>query len=190
MITQDHWLSGARRCPSPNFDARPDGEISLLVIHAISLPPGEFGGGLVDQLFCNSLDCSSAALADLAGVHVSAHLMIDRDGAVCQYVPFDRRAWHAGVSCWRGRAGCNDFAVGIELEGSDDTDFTDAQYDTLTAVAVELFGRYPQLDLGSVVGHVDIAPDRKTDPGPRFAWRRFLLALAARTGCGNAAVGG
>jgi AmpD protein len=177
----DAWLSGARRCPSPNCDERPADEISLLVIHGISLPPGRFGGGLVDALFTNTLDCSrTAKLADLAGVKVSAHLLIDRTGAISQYVPFDKRAWHAGESCWRGRINCNDFAVGIELEGTDHVAYAAAQYAVLVDVADALLARYPGLHLGSVVGHQDIAPGRKTDPGASFDWSGFLGALGSR----------
>jgi AmpD protein len=180
-IGADHWLSGARRRPSPNCDERPANEISLLVIHGISLPPGQFGDGLVDRLFCNTLDCSRAPqLAELAGVKVSAHLLIDRTGAISQYVAFDKRAWHAGESCWRGRVNCNDFAVGIELEGADDIAYAAAQYAVLVDVADALLVRYPGLHLGSVVGHQDIAPGRKTDPGASFDWSGFLAALGLR----------
>ena len=181
MVGPDHWLTGVRQCVSPNCDDRPAGEISLLVIHGISLPPGQFGDGLVDQLFSNTLDCSRMPqLADLEGVKVSAHLLIERAGAVNQYVPFDKRAWHAGTSCWRGRANCNDFAIGIELEGADDVPYEPAQYEVLVDVADALFVRYSSLRLGSVVGHQDIAPGRKSDPGASFDWSGFLAALNSR----------
>ncbi len=180
-VGSDHWLTDARRCLSPNCDDRPAGEISLLVIHGISLPPGQFGDGLVDQLFSNTLDCSRVPeLADLQGVKVSAHLLIDRAGAVNQYVPFDKRAWHAGASCWDGRLNCNDFAIGIELEGADDVPYEPVQYEVLVGVADALFVRYSSLRLGSVVGHQDIAPGRKSDPGTSFDWSGFLAALNSR----------
>ena len=180
-VGPDHWLTDVRRCPSPNYDDRPAGEISLLVIHGISLPPGQFGDGLVDQLFANTLDCSrDPELADLAGVKVSAHLLIDRAGAVNQYVSFDKRAWHAGASCWAGRVDCNDFAIGIELEGADEVAYEAAQYEVLVEVADALFMRYSGLQLGSVVGHQDIAPGRKSDPGTSFDWSGFLGALNSR----------
>lgn len=178
-VTKNHWLRGVRRCPSPNRDARPNGEISLLVIHSISLPPGVFGGGLVDALFCNELDCHAFGLDDLVDLKVSSHLLIDRSGAATQYVPFSHRAWHAGVSSWRGRSGCNDFAIGVELEGADHVPFTAEQYTALAGISTALFAAYPRLDLGAVVGHQDIAPERKTDPGPTFDWRSLLLALSA-----------
>ena len=160
--------------PSPNQNARPDPEdISLVVVHAISLPPGEFGTGAVTRFFCNTLDCSGdPRLADLEGVRVSAHLFVSRSASVTQFVPFDRRAWHAGVSLWRGRADCNDYSVGIELEGTDDTGYTSRQYAALGHILDALFARYPRLDRSAVVGHNEIAPQRKTDPGPHFDWRR------------------
>lgn len=180
-VGPDHWLSGAQRCLSANCDDRPADEIALLVVHGISLPPGQFGDGLVDQLFANTLDCSRVPqLADLEGVKVSAHLFIDRTGAINQYVPFDKRAWHAGTSCWRGRVNCNDFAVGIELEGTDDVPYEAAQYAVLVDVCDALFMRYPGLHLGSVVGHQDIAPGRKSDPGASFDWSGFLATLNSR----------
>ena len=165
--------------PSPNQNARPDPEdISLVVVHGISLPPGEFGTGAVERFFCNTLDCSGdRRLADLAGVRVSAHLFVSRRGALTQFVPFDRRAWHAGLSHWRGRTGCNDFAIGIELEGTDDSGYTNSQYAALGRILDALFACYPRLDRSTVVGHNEIAPERKTDPGPRFDWRRVQHGL-------------
>ena len=180
IVSPDHWLSAARRVPSGNQNARPDaGDVSLVVVHGISLPPGEFGRGLVEELFCNRLDCGAdPRLADLEGVRVSAHLFIDRDGTITQFVPFDRRAWHAGVSCHRGRANCNDFAIGIELEGADHVAYTEAQYVALGAVLEALGHRYPRLDPAAVVGHNEVAPGRKTDPGPAFDWQRVIRAVA------------
>jgi AmpD protein len=181
-VSITHWLDDARRVPSPNHDDRPSGcEVELLVIHGISLPPGEFGGDLVEQLFLNCLDCKrDSRLADLDGVRVSAHVFIDRGGVVTQFVPFQRRAWHAGASCHRGRNACNDFAVGVELEGADTVPYDDRQYAALTAVTAALMRRYPRLTLGSVVGHSDIAPLRKTDPGPAFDWPRLLSSVLSR----------
>jgi AmpD protein len=176
----DDWLTGARRAPSPNQDARPpDVPVDLLVIHNISLPPGEFGGDWVEDLFLNRLDpAAHPYFAGIAALRVSAHLLIRRDGALVQFVPLGRRAWHAGASCFAGREACNDFSIGIELEGSDETPFTDAQYARLAAVSREIVQRYPAIGAGRIVGHSDIAPGRKTDPGPHFDWQRFREALA------------
>lgn len=178
-VTDDHWLAGARRIESPNAGPRPDPEdISLVVVHGISLPPGEFGTGGVEALFTNSLTIDAhPAFADLDGVRVSAHLLISRRGRLTQFVPFDRRAWHAGVSSYRGRLGCNDFSVGIELEGTDSTPYTNTQYARLAAVVAALSARYPKLSLSAVVGHAEIAPGRKTDPGPAFDWARLIRDL-------------
>ncbi|MCC5886827.1 MAG: 1,6-anhydro-N-acetylmuramyl-L-alanine amidase AmpD [Gammaproteobacteria bacterium] len=175
----EQQLAGARRCASPNQDERPPGTVpELVVIHGISLPPGQFGTGLVDDLFCNRIDpVRNSALAELCEVRVSSHLLIDRAGAVTQYVPFDRRAWHAGISCWRGRERCNDFSIGIELEGTDLTPYTDAQYQSLTAVIRALWEAYPSLTSDALVGHCHIAPGRKTDPGPAFEWARLEQEL-------------
>ena len=180
IVSPDHWLTSARRVASPNENARPDpGDISLVVLHGISLPPGEFGRGLVEDLFRNRLDCAAdPRLADLDGVRVSAHLLIDREGTTTQFVPFDRRAWHAGASCWAGRRDCNDFAIGIELEGTDDVAYTESQYDVLEEVLNALARRYPRLDPAAIVGHNEIAPGRKTDPGPAFDWARVIRAAA------------
>ena len=173
IVSPDHWFTKVDRAPSPNHDLRPDPEdISLVVVHGISLPPGTFGTGAVERFFCNTLDCSGdPRLADLAGVRVSAHLFVSRQGAVTQFVPFDRRAWHAGVSRWRGRTNCNDFSIGIELEGTDDSGYTNRQYAVLARILDTLVARYPRLDRSALVGHNEIAPGRKTDPGPRFDWR-------------------
>lgn len=175
----DHWLDIARQLDSPNHDARPDpSDISLVVIHGISLPPGEFGGDGIDRLFTNTLDPEAHPyFATIAGLRVSTHLLIRRDGELVQYVPFDRRAWHAGASSYRGRAVCNDFAIGIELEGTDTTPYTDAQYAQLNEVLAALFAAYSGLEPARVAGHSDIAPGRKTDPGASFDWRRVAPVI-------------
>lgn len=174
MKIVEHWLDTARRLESPNQDARPDpADIGLVVVHGISLPPGEFGGAWIDRLFTNTLDPDAHPyFAGISHLRVSAHVLVRRDGELVQYVAFDRRAWHAGVSSYRGRAVCNDFAIGIELEGTDTTPYTDAQYDRLNEVLAALFAAYPGLGPGRVVGHGDIAPGRKTDPGGSFEWGR------------------
>lgn len=172
------WLDLAGMCagaawvPSPNHDERPaDARIELVVIHAISLPPGEFGGPYVTDLFLNRLDPQAHPyFREIEGLQVSSHFFIGRDGALIQYVPCELRAWHAGVSSWRGRERCNDFSIGIELEGSDDVPFEEPQYATLEALLAALRERYGALD---VAGHSDIAPGRKTDPGPFFDWARI-----------------
>ena len=168
-----------RRLPSANRSPRRDAaDISLLVIHTISLPPGRFGTGLVADLFLNRLDVSAdPSLADLEGVRVSAHVFIDRRGRAIQFVPFDQAAWHAGESAWRGREGCNAFAVGIELEGEEHRSCTKAQYRRLHAVLDALLARYPRLSRTGIVGHLEIAPGRKTDPGPAFDWAGVLGRL-------------
>jgi AmpD protein len=171
--------AGARQVPSPNADARPPGaEITLLVVHNISLPPGAFGGDDVLRLFTNTLDCAShPAYAPLRELRVSAHFFVRRTGEVVQFVPCGRRAWHAGASEWRGRARCNDFSIGVELEGTDTVPYADVQYRRLARLAVALRRRYAIAD---IVGHSDIAPARKTDPGPAFEWAR-LRALIGDT---------
>ena len=175
----EHRLVGAKFVESPNQDARPAGEISLIVVHGISLPPGEFAGDAVTELFTNRLD-ATGALADLEGVRVSSHLYIRRDGSLIQYVPFDRRAWHAGESAWLGRHACNDFAVGIELEGTDQSGYTDVQYSVLVYACVMLIKRY---GITQLAGHCHIAPGRKTDPGPAFDWWRLKRSLAGALTC-------
>ena len=166
------WLEGLRRIDSPNHDPRPDGEpITLIVVHAISLPPTEFGGQAIIDLFTNCLDTSTHPyFAQLDGVRVSAHFLLRRDGEMIQFVSCEQRAWHAGQSCWQGRTRCNDFSVGVELEGCDDRSFEDAQYRQLLALLRVLRANYP---IDAVVGHSDIAPGRKTDPGPCFDWQRL-----------------
>jgi len=164
---------------SPHFDERPPGEkVSLIVIHNISLPPGEYGGDWIDDLFMGTLDTKAHPyFATLEGVRVSSHFLIRRDGTLVQYVPCDKRAWHAGASSWKGRERCNDFSIGIELEGSDDVPFAEPQYATLAELTQSLFKRYGILE---IVGHSDIAPGRKTDPGPWFDWDRLRHSLRAR----------
>lgn len=169
------WLTDAVQRPSPHADERPDPhDISLLVVHGISLPAGEFGGPYVDDLFMGALDPHAHPdFAPLAGLRVSAHCFIRRDGELVQYVPFHRRAWHAGRSHYCGRRRCNDFSIGIELEGTDHTPYTEAQYQRLADVAALLIQHYPALTRHRIVGHQHIAPVRKTDPGPAFEWAHF-----------------
>jgi len=170
-------LKPDRLVDSPNQDERPPGtEISLLVVHSISLPPGEFGGDAIERLFTNRLDpAAHPYFREIAGLRVSSHFLIRRDGELVQFVPPERRAWHAGVSSWRGRERCNDFSIGVELEGSDEGDFTDAQYLRLIELVQSLKAALPLRDIAA---HSDVAPGRKTDPGPRFDWPRLLKALA------------
>ncbi len=172
-------LDAARQCPSPNCDERPAGcTVDLVVIHGISLPPGEFGGPHIDALFTNRLDPEAHPyFAGIAGMKVSSHLLIRRDGEVVQYVPFHRRAWHAGESHFGGRTACNDFSIGIELEGTDETPYAEAQYACLPRVLAALMRAYPAVTPERVVGHCDIAPGRKTDPGPAFDWARLRAGL-------------
>jgi AmpD protein len=177
------WLPAVRLLPSAHCNERPDGSvIDLLVIHNISLPPGHFGGDFVDRLFCGELDCSEdPAFESLHGLHVSAHFFINREGVVTQYVPTTARAWHAGVSQWNGRKNCNDFSIGIELEGTDTLPYTNAQYATLSGLTAVLQQQYPAITVERIVGHSDIAPERKTDPGSAFDWTRFRASLRANT---------
>lgn len=180
-VTQDHWLDGAEQLPTRHCDARPrPDDVSLVVIHGISLPPGQFGTGLVQLFFRGMLDVRRhPALADLQGVRVSSHLFVARCGAVAQFVPFDRRAWHAGVSSYCGRANCNDYSIGIELEGTDELPYASAQYARLAEILEALLRRYATLAPERIVGHADIAPGRKTDPGPCFDWPRLRRSLVA-----------
>ena len=165
-------LLGARQVESPNCDDRPPGQApELLVVHGISLPPGEFGGPWIDALFTSTLPPDEHPyFATIAGLRVSAHVLVRRDGSAVQYVPLHRRAWHAGTSRWRGRERCNDFSIGIELEGTDASPYEPAQYDTLARIAAELCRAYPALSPDAVVGHSDVAPGRKSDPGIAFDW--------------------
>src|SRR5690554_5620517 len=175
----DGWVSSARRVPSPNCEPRPAGmQPELVVIHNISLPPGEFGGPAIEQLFTNTLDWEAHPYyRSIRGLRVSAHFLLRRDGELLQFVSTEQRAWHAGASCWEGRDNCNDFSIGIELEGTDTDPYTDAQYEGLQALLRLLRRRYPQLGPHALAGHADIAPGRKTDPGPAFDWSRLQGVL-------------
>ncbi len=177
-------LEQARYCESPNHDARPDGrDPDLLVVHGISLPPGQFGGPEVEALFTNRLDWDAHPyFAEIRGLEVSAHLFIRRDGSVTQFVPFGRRAWHAGESCYRDRRCCNDFSIGIELEGEDQTPYDERQYAALEGVIRAICRAYPGITPREIAGHCDIAPGRKTDPGPAFDWLRLYDGLGHQEG--------
>lgn len=178
MEIKEGWVSTAQQMPSDNFDERPDAEISLIVIHCISLPAGHYGNRFVSELFTNQLDVNCHPdFADLKNLHVASHLFIRRDGTMLQFVPFDKRAWHAGESLFEGRTGCNDFSVGIELEGVDTEPFTRAQYERLVPVC-ELLALAYDIPMRNVVGHSDIAPGRKTDPGVEFDWQRLRAGLS------------
>ncbi len=172
-------LSGAREVCSPNCDERPDGIVpELIVIHGISLPPGRYGGPWIDRLFTNGLPADQDPFfATIQDLRASSHVLIARDGGLTQYVPFGMRAWHAGRSYWRGRDGCNDFSIGIELEGSDFEPYEDRQYAALARLLADLQRAYPSLAEGWIAGHSDIAPGRKTDPGPYFDWQRLEREL-------------
>ncbi|SOY51173.1 1,6-anhydro-N-acetylmuramyl-L-alanine amidase AmpD [Cupriavidus taiwanensis] len=177
----DGWVPAARRVPSPNFDARPDGmPVDLVVLHNISLPPGQFGSGDIEAFFQNRLDPNKHPFfATIHQVQVSAHFLVTRTGELVQFVPCTQRAWHAGQSDFFGRARCNDFSIGIEIEGSDDLPFTAAQYDTVAALVPALMAAYP---VRAIAGHSDIAPGRKTDPGPHFDWARFARQAGVAPG--------
>jgi AmpD protein len=182
VVGDDGWVRTAQVLPSPNFEARPALAVpTLIVIHNISLPPGQFGGSAIADLFLNRLDCDAHPYYDahLRGLRVSSHFVIGRDGALEQFVSCDQRAWHAGISSFFGRERCNDFSIGIELEGADAHRFESAQYETLAALVAALVARYP---IDALAGHSDIAPGRKTDPGPHFDWDRLQrdTALADR----------
>ena len=170
-----HLISEAIYKPSPNCDARPQGYVpELIVIHGISLPPGEYCGGYVQQFFSNTLDRTAHPyFAEIASLKVSSHLLIERDGALTQFVPFNQRAWHAGNSCHQGREACNDFSIGIELEGTDDDEYSQQQYLLLKELITCLQQTYKTLLANEVVGHSDIAHGRKTDPGSHFDWTRI-----------------
>lgn len=172
-------LAGVRQVLSPHFNGRPGHCVpDLVVVHNISLPPGEFGGPWIDRLFTGNLPPDAHPFfRDIAGNPVSAHILIRRDGRIVQYVPFHERAWHAGRSSYEGREQCNDFSIGIELEGTDVVPFTDAQYEQLTALVQCLLQTYPTLSAARITGHSDIAPGRKTDPGPAFDWERLRSRL-------------
>ena len=178
------WVEGVEHCPSDNCNERPGGEISLLVIHNISLPPGQFGTGQVQRFFQNRLEVDAHPFfQEIAGLKVSAHFLVERDGRITQFVACHGRAWHAGVSQFQGREGCNDYSIGIELEGTDFEPFDDRQYRALTQLSRLLLQAYPAIGRERICGHSDIAPGRKTDPGPAFDWSRFLASLEP---CGRA----
>jgi len=174
-------IKEARQHLSPNCDSRPDeSDISLIVIHGISLPPGKFGKDYIDQLFCNQLNPDEHPyFKDISDLKVSSHLLIRRDGEVVQYVPFQKRAWHAGVSCYEERDCCNDYSIGIEMEGEDETPYTDIQYQVLATIIKDLIKSYPELNEQTITGHSDIAPGRKTDPGEAFDWGILRKLLSA-----------
>jgi len=176
-LAPDGWLAPCRRLESPNQDERPAGEaVTLLVVHSISLPPGEYGGDAIERLFTNRLDAAAHPYFDtIAELEVSAHFLVRRDGELVQFVPTTRRAWHAGASSWRGRSRCNDFSIGVELEGTDSGPFEASQYERLAALIGALRARHPLRELAA---HSDIAPGRKSDPGPGFDWPRLLGALS------------
>ena len=178
MTIAEGWIASARKVPSPNFNKRPiHNSIKLLVIHSISLPPGEYGGSYIDELFLNCLNPKDDPyFSDIANLQVSSHLLIDRKGHITQYVSLDDRAWHAGASCYQGEEDCNDFSIGIELEGTDTDCYTEEQYNILAEVAKTLITSYPML-AGNITGHEDIAPGRKTDPGEFFDWDHFHRLL-------------
>ena len=179
VVDQQGWLEGVTRKPSSNCNERPEqAEVSLLVVHNISLPPGQFGGTHICDFFTNGLDvCAHPYFSEIADMRVSAHLLIDREGELVQFVSFKDRAWHAGQSCFAGVDNCNDFSIGIELEGTDDIPYTDQQYLALTAITQLLMASYPGIAKQNIVGHSEIAPDRKTDPGRAFDWPRYLNTL-------------
>lgn len=179
MKIVDGWLDNARRLPSPHCDDRPEpADVSLLVIHNISLPPNVFGGPWIEDLFLGRLDAAAHPFfGTVAHLRVSAHLLIRRNGDLEQFVPFHRRAWHAGQSVFAGRDACNDFSVGIEMEGADDVPYTELQYQRLADVTRVLMARFPAITPERITGHSDIAPARKTDPGPAFDWQRFRAGL-------------
>ena len=176
MIIEQHRLTNAKQIPSPNYDDRPNPvDISLLVIHCISLPPGEFDNPYINQLFCNVLDPDAHPyFKEIHQITVSAHLLIKRDGSCIQYVPFNKRAWHAGKSSYQGKERCNDFSIGIELEGTESIPYTEAQYIQLAEVIDSLLKAYPNLSKQQITGHSDIAPGRKNDPGASFDWQRII----------------
>lgn len=182
-IDTQHRIDSARWAASPHCEPRPPWAApELVVVHCVSLPEGQYGTGYPEQLFCGTLDVTAdAAFADLAGLRVAPHLLIGRDGSVVQFVPFDQQAWHAGVSSWRGRERCNAFSIGIELEGRVVDDFTDTQHATLTDVLRALLEHYPGLSAENVVGHAEIAPGRKTDPGPGLMWASLLRNICPQT---------
>lgn len=177
---EDIWLQDARKNPSPNQNERPDStDVDLLVIHNISLPPGQFGGDSIERFFTNTLDHTRHPFfKEIEGLEVSAHLLIRRDGEILQFVPLNQRAWHAGRSNFQGRENCNDFSIGIELEGTDIYPYTGQQYTALAKITRQIQQHYPKISRDRITGHSDIAPGRKTDPGPAFDWPRYFQMLA------------
>ena len=178
-IDKTGWLQTVEVIESPNYDARPDkSNIKLIVIHGISLPPAEFGGGYIQDLFCNQLDPNKHEyFVSICHLKVSSHCLIERDGNLIQFVSFLKRAWHAGVSSWLGEPECNNYSIGIELEGTDDLSYTDNQYHQLNQLVQCLRLQYPMIKTDALCGHSDIAPDRKTDPGSAFDWPRLQRQL-------------
>ena len=179
VVILNGWLINAKRVLSPNFNCRPPhAPINAIVVHNISLPPAQFGGGYIEAFFQNSLDSSAHSyFREIRNLQVSSHCLIDRFGTCTQFVSFGERAWHAGVSCLNGEENCNDFSIGIELEGTDNLPYTDAQYDALVLLCCDVMRAYPKITLDRIVGHSHIAPERKTDPGVSFDWVRFRTAL-------------
>lgn len=175
LMNENCWLNYAERIESPNYNDRPvETDVSLLVIHNISLPPGHYGGGYVERFFQNKLSINDDPFfEEIKDLKVSAHLLLERTGRVVQFVSFDKRAWHAGISEFSGCDNCNDYSIGIELEGTDDEPYTDLQYEKLAEVTRLLQKQYPKIKMDRIVGHCDIAPVRKTDPGPAFDWMRY-----------------
>ena len=179
QINAEHRLDQALWHPSSHFDARPkECWPELVVVHCVSLPEGEYGTGAPQRLFTGQLDCREhSSFADLEGLRVAPHIMIDRRGQLEQFVAFNHRAWHAGTSSWRGRSGCNDFSIGVELEGAIAEGYTDSQYRSLIQLVIQLMKAYPQISADAVVGHCHIAPGRKADPGPHFNWPHLMREL-------------
>jgi AmpD protein len=180
FIDDAGWLKSAESIPSPNFDSRPgNARIKLIVVHGISLPPGEYGGGHIREFFCNRLNpAAHNYFHSICEMKVSAHCLIERDGNIVQFVSFLDRAWHAGASEWRGESACNDFSIGIELEGCDEEAYEARQYASLAGLIAALRERYPDIAADALAGHSDIAPRRKTDPGPAFDWQRLERLLS------------
>jgi AmpD protein len=174
---KDNLIEGVTFHSSPNFDSRPkDTDISLIVIHSISLPPGKYGGNEIKDFFLNKLDTSNHEYFEsIKNLKVSSHILIKRTGETLQFVPFNKRAWHAGISSYLGKENCNDYSIGIELEGTDDSEFTDEQYNSLKNLTSSLIRSYPNLSEDRLVGHSDIAPGRKSDPGIFFDWKRLIV---------------
>ena len=177
-IDNSFFLEKTKICLSPNSSDRKSNEVSLLVIHNISLPPGNYGGDHIEKFFTNQLDHEEHPyFQDIADLKVSSHLLIRRDGSITQFVPFNKKAWHAGISTFRGREDCNEFSIGIELEGTDESKYEKEQYESLISVTKELMSFFPDIKKETIVGHSDIAPDRKTDPGKSFDWNYFRSNL-------------